>query len=890
MDRFRELLASLPLFTDEDLARAGDILCEQDLHPSHYPPLIDLVEGLPAGRRMLLIGKVIKLSWAAGKYESVELLKVLPQRERADLSAALRRIAHGITEHRQRATSIAPVERYRTWMSLAASVEGPENIVLYRKALDAATAIPDFASRFETVLRGLRDVPAEVRPTWVNAAKRHASRGQYTGAVRELLLRHGLETAKGNLDKPLLEIAKALPKSQARKSTVGRLQRIFQRRDARAFSRLQWMIGGLAGYAGGSAVPEYPDYLRVFDDGGAAAISQPLPSAPGGTPESATPVVNTGFAQRDQVGTVLDPNTSLAARSNYYFWFEVGSEAYGSIENTPVPLPEMPEETHLQVTLYAIDEGLKTIPGADVGEIRVLHDGSAAVVRQPWADLPATAARGDRRLYFPVDSAGEEDVYRLRCNIYCRHVLVQSRLVRAYVFTSPTPSVHALESELDYAVNRTLDPRHLQTLRPQQLSLLLSNGTGNTMSFSFFGSSGDEMVKHESRFDVLELQDAIQQARGVLRRIAWGDEADWDASKPYRYGGQTNWTQLRNDLVSLAIRGYRLYDMAIDRVSGDREHAEALAKVMRTPGVVQIATPQSPRFTLPAALFYDYRLDTAANFDTFRLCPAFLEAAQSAADLADSACFKGACPSRGMEDEAAIVCPSGFWGFRHRLGFPVSTNSSTLDVPVEIDYHDDSLRAVSGRSTDPAFQMWPAHELKLHQIRDGLVWQSADTRAKLLALLRESAPHVVYLYCHGGTVNNVPYIQIGPLDDKVITRDNLRNEKIHWRTPRPLIFINGCRTAALEPARALEFVTALMGIAAAGVVGTEITLFEPLAVAFAEHSLKQFLAEVQLGEAMRNTRLALLKSGNPLGLIYTSYALAGLRLVNPLRVNADSSR
>lgn len=408
------------------------------------------------------------------------------------------------------------------------------------------------------------------------------------------------------------------------------------------------------------------------------------------------------------------------------------------------------------------------------------------------------------------------------------------------------------------------------------------------MSFSFFGSSGDEMVKHESSFDVLELQDAIQQARGVLRRIAWGDEADWNSSKPYRYGGQANWKQLPGDLVSLAIRGYRLYDMAIDRVSGDHEHAETLAKVMRAPGVVQVATPQSPRFTLPAALFYDYRLDTAANFDTFRLCPAFLKAAQSAGDLADSACFNGACPSRGAKDEAVVVCPSGFWGFRHRLGFPVSTGSSALDVPVEIDY-GDSLRAVSGRSTDPAFQMWPAHELKLQQIRTGLVWQAAETRAKLIALLRDSAPHVVYLYCHGGTQNNIPYIQIGPLNDKVITRDNLRNEKIQWRTPRPLIFINGCRTAALEPARALEFVSALMGIAAAGVIGTEITLFEPLAVAFAEHSLKQFLAEVELGEAMRNTRLALLKSGNPLGLIYTSYALASLRLVSAgARVNAGS--
>src|ERR1700730_5662922 len=101
-EKSAQLLVLLAELTDEDLARVGDILCEQDLQPSHYRPLINMVELLPAGRRILLIGRVIKLSWAAGQHESVDLLRVLPERERADILAALLRIAYGITEHGRR--------------------------------------------------------------------------------------------------------------------------------------------------------------------------------------------------------------------------------------------------------------------------------------------------------------------------------------------------------------------------------------------------------------------------------------------------------------------------------------------------------------------------------------------------------------------------------------------------------------------------------------------------------------------------------------------------------------------------------------------------------------------------------------------------------------------
>jgi hypothetical protein len=126
----------------------------------------------------------------------------------------------------------------------------------------------------------------------------------------------------------------------------------------------------------------------------------------------------------------------------------------------------------------------------------------------------------------------------------------------------------------------------------------------------------------------------------------------------------------------------------------------------------------------------------------------------------------------------------------------------------------------------------------------------------------------------------VPFIKVGPLSEMAITAVTLFNERIRWEKTRPLVFLNGCHTTGLEPERAIELVSALVRNAhAAGVVGTEITVFEPLARAFAEDCLRRFLGGAELGWAVRDARLALLKAGNPLGLVYLPYALPSLQLV-----------
>jgi hypothetical protein len=67
---------------------------------------------------------------------------------------------------------------------------------------------------------------------------------------------------------------------------------------------------------------------------------------------------------------------------------------------------------------------------------------------------------------------------------------------------------------------------------------------------------------------------------------------------------------------------------------------------------------------------------------------------------------------------------------------------------------------------------------------------------------------------------------------------------------------------------------------AAGVIGTEITIYEPIATTFGEECLTQFLKGGKtLGEAVRGARLKMLQEGNPLGLVYIPYAVPGLNVV-----------
>jgi hypothetical protein len=589
-------------------------------------------------------------------------------------------------------------------------------------------------------------------------------------------------------------------------------------------------------------------------------------------------VVNTGFAITTQTNSVVDPKMPLTCGKSFYFWLEVGPLVEGAIDEMPTPLPSLPAETRLQVALFVLTDGAKIMTDADIGELHLQDDGVVRVTHQPAqvSNVLENSDLLDRRLFFPIQTSEEPGILSLLCNIYCKQILIQSRLIQARVMRYPHPMDWALRSMVNYSLSPSMNPTSLRRMASHRLSLMLNSNFDNTFNFCFFGSSGVELFKNDVPRDGLKLQHLIEQARGALRLAAWGRDQEW-RGEVYRYDSVRNLKRLQEDLIRFAIQGYRIYDaiIGLDGLAGGLDQAEALGKLMREPGLVQIALKQSPRYVPPIALIYDYPLDTNADLATYTLCPAFIEAFHNNSTLEDLLCFRGDCPTKNI---LTTICPSGFWGYRHCLGMPLSVGQG-LDVPSEIVYYT-ALQWTVGVSTDKNFSQREAHIQRMRMLWPNLKWNYADTRNEILTMLKTTTPHLIYFYCHGGVnKNDIPFIQVGPPNEQGITRDNLRAAGIRWFDPRPLVFINGCHTTALEPEKAMEFVSAFIERAAAGVIGTEITIFEPLACAFAEECLSRFFQGASIGEAVRGARIALLQAGNPLGLVYVPFVLPSLHLV-----------
>jgi hypothetical protein len=377
----------------------------------------------------------------------------------------------------------------------------------------------------------------------------------------------------------------------------------------------------------------------------------------------------------------------------------------------------------------------------------------------------------------------------------------------------------------------------------------------------------------------------ITTARKKLRRVSWGTEEEWDsAHDQYLYRDRkVNLDRLKADLINLALWGYPFYERLSQRLAGRGIDDLALQELMLKPGIVQIALKESPSYILPVSLIYDYDLDVGAP--DLSLCPTFTGALQNGDVLENSPCFQGDCPSRG---ERNVICPSGFWGFRHYLGTPLTVvdtddpdedepGGPARDVPPTIEVKGP-FRVAAGVATN--LDLVESHIDKLRHLRPETLLDYADTRARVFEVLKGS-PHLVYFYCHGGYSGTAPYLQVGGDESQIIDPSNIKVYRIRWESPRPLVFINGCHTTSVAPLQALQFISPFVTRArSAGVIGTEITIFEELATVFAETCLSRFYAGEPIGKAIRNARLVLLQEGNPLGLVYIPFVMAGLTVVD----------
>src|SRR6266540_5845010 len=596
-------------------------------------------------------------------------------------------------------------------------------------------------------------------------------------------------------------------------------------------------------------------------------------------------VVNTNITDRDHPDDSPDHTEPLQRGALYYYWVQIGAPIPGALAPSVLPA-DLPASAELDVALFAPDGGFKVDSAASLGRLKLVGDGTAEVLQQPGKSYKGVNDETlKRRLLFPLRAPSTAGRYRLRSNIYCQGVLVESRLIEASVGQAAPAGTTPVAAQVDYVLSHAFAARTFGGMQSHQLSVLLNRNADGNHDFYFHSSASDKKINRAVTIGGNGLNDAIREERRGLRRVTWGDEQEYNPENPQTDRYKTTpipLNDLRTDLAILAARGCKIYNAVVPKLADDEE---ALKTLLKAPGVLQIAEIEDIGFVLPAAIVYDYPFRSQLReFNKFDLCPVFAEAFKEKPPLLETRCFQGACPSRGTR---TTVCPSGFWGFRHAIGIPMSVGKDVnAELEPRIRYHGVPGIVVAV-STDPGLPARQGHQQDIQKLRNEWVanqgWALGDTTQKVLDLLAQKNPHLVYFYCHGGISESGgardPYLNVGPLNDEPLVPETV-GEEVHWSDPHPLVFINGCHTTALDADTVLGFVTTLIERSkACGVIGTEITVFEPLAGAFAKRFWELFLGgTLNIGEAIQQARLDLLLAGNPLGLVYTPFVFAGTKL------------
>jgi hypothetical protein len=584
--------------------------------------------------------------------------------------------------------------------------------------------------------------------------------------------------------------------------------------------------------------------------------------------------VNTDFATEQDPAHALDKKVSLRPGQWYFLRINVGELETTSIDEKPEQLPDVVLKEDVDIRVVVFSERF-AVP-ENTGVLRVPTSGMA------WVQQPASIPAGmsatpliKQRLLFRVQAPAAIGLADLRVNMYCKGMLIQSRLITARVGSGRPLNAAGSQrvAVLDFNLSPTLDPSLLSEIAPHKLSMMLNSDSAGNQSFRLLGQQGQELFTNSATFDANAVNDLINIARGAFQRVAWGYTGEWNGKADYRYEPGISAAILKGyfeqDLFGLAAEGARFYAALKNNLAAGKDTAKKLRELMRQPGLVQMASKISASDVAPVALFYDYLLDSQASL---KVCPAFEDSLASGRPLSGEPCFLGNCPNR---DNLAIVCPSGFWGFRHDIGLPCPTPNGP-EVALAIKYAGQPLMDVA---TYADFPQLPGHLTRLDQL--GYQVQRQSQREQVTAMFLNTKPQLVYFYCHGVLQDTKPSLKIGSeATPGYLTLDNWSNLEIEWPDTRPLIFINGCHTTAISPAQALNLIKVLVeDVEAAGVIGTEITIFEPLAQSFAETFLPLFLSGMPLGRAVRETRLRLLAQRNLLGLVYVPHAYAELKLV-----------
>ncbi|MGY1684974.1 CHAT domain-containing protein [Geodermatophilus sp. SYSU D00867] len=566
-------------------------------------------------------------------------------------------------------------------------------------------------------------------------------------------------------------------------------------------------------------------------------------------------VVNVWFADDDR--NVPSTHALMASR-RYFLAVHIGLALSQSINRSPAGFPDDP---------LPFEPG----EGVDITVVVFSRDLQAESTQHTLL-LPPPPGESDV-LRIPVTTPSRLGQSTARLCLYHKHQLLQSLRITVTVAESEgMPGVQ--DAVTDFVLSGSLD--HVDDLEPRALSIVVNDDPSGSHTIGVVGAGEPRSLNLSDN----EMGSKARAAREALQAICSTFKRDGTPDR-YRFEPDNRGRPdaVLDEIRALARLGWTLYaDMVVGK---DWEFQDELEERLRRPTTIQIAVTASATRAFPWALIYDQPL-TSDPRNT--LCEEFQRGiirGGPAGWVDRLTCFTTRCSSA---DDPNVICPSGFWGFRHVVEQPLSTQRRSRgavkdaaspvvqDVPrvIAAPHGTNMLMAVS-----EDLRQLRNHQADVEAIRSYDTAVRSD-RFQIGTVLKRPDLHVVYFYCHGGREKTDVWLGVG--HKQRLLPSDLVTWRVRWAGTHPLVFINGCETVDVTPDDLASFLDALAFSRASGVIGVEITIPEKLASRFAIDFLSTLTTGNSVGELVRAGRRRLLEIGNPLGLAYTPYCVADLRL------------
>jgi hypothetical protein len=551
-------------------------------------------------------------------------------------------------------------------------------------------------------------------------------------------------------------------------------------------------------------------------------------------------VVNAWFADGNRAVTKKE---TLSADSPYSLKFQIGPASTKSIVKDAGPIDEQflsrfysAQGLELRVVLFSSDFSLEE------SEKPVL--------------LPKPPEETEE-LEFKLRTPSKPGTATVRVCVYFRRNLLQALLIKAKVTElAEKRRSKCIEAKVDFSTTGSF--ADLEEL-PEQTVSFATNQQGSTHSFYVHGDGLYGSI------DLRHLSDAVDDTRREMEKVCAGPVR----KKPkYQFDRHNRGTEAKliKQVQGLAEMGYALYARFV--TGQDKEFEKKLREALGKSATIQVAVTQNTSYVFPWAMVYDKPLVGGDN----SVCSQFLKDLRDRVSLDTQVCLVNGCAQKSK----SVICPSAFWGFRHVIEQPLSIHEASPGPATNVVSKIKASTPVTclvGVSEE--LKHVDEHEKEL-QALGGLVIDVQRSKADIgLGLQRQDVP-LIYFYCHGGRHSTRVWLGIGKKER--LSPPDLHAWGVEWPIVHPLVFINGCETAAITPDDLLPFNRILARGEAAGVIGTEISIPEVFGRHCGKEFLRDFVDGASVGTAIRALRLRLLQGYNPLGLIYTPYCSATLSL------------